>query len=199
MSKEIQIFENEEFGQVRTLVIDGEPYFVGKDVAKILGYTTLQRMYDHVKKEDKKKIDPQSPDFTGLCENGTTLESNPNVRTYYAFSGSDIEFLINEEFYGEIEKLDFDSTRKGKELELTLLVMTSDTEKLSVHDIEDAVVTQLICDIDGHCYARKFKDVNYVGEKFTHKIDDISLKVTYIFSCGNFTKFEKSDIHEYRK
>ncbi|CAG9703682.1 ORF6C domain-containing protein [Clostridium neonatale] len=81
MSKEIQIFNNDEFGQVRTLVINGEPYFVGKDVAKILGYTTLQRMYDHVEKEDKKKIDPQSTEFTGLCENGTTLENNPNVRT----------------------------------------------------------------------------------------------------------------------
>lgn len=81
MDKQLQIFKNEEFGQVRALVVNGEPYFVGKDVAKILGYTTLQRMYDHVEKEDKKKIDPQSAEFAGLCENGTTLESNPNVRT----------------------------------------------------------------------------------------------------------------------
>ena len=34
----IEIFENEEFGTVRTLTIDDEPYFVGKDVAIILGY-----------------------------------------------------------------------------------------------------------------------------------------------------------------
>lgn len=35
---ELKIFKNEEFGQVRTVMIDGEPYFVGKDVAEILGY-----------------------------------------------------------------------------------------------------------------------------------------------------------------
>ena len=35
---ELKIFKNEEFGQVRTVMIDGQPYFVGKDVAEILGY-----------------------------------------------------------------------------------------------------------------------------------------------------------------
>lgn len=35
--EQLKIFENEEFGQVRTINIDGEPWFVGKDVAKILG------------------------------------------------------------------------------------------------------------------------------------------------------------------
>lgn len=36
--QELQIFKNEEFGQVRTTIIDGEPWFVGKDVADALGY-----------------------------------------------------------------------------------------------------------------------------------------------------------------
>lgn len=35
---EIKVFENEEFGTVRTAIIDDQPYFVGKDVAIILGY-----------------------------------------------------------------------------------------------------------------------------------------------------------------
>ena len=34
----IQIFKNNEFGEVRTLVVEGEPWFVGKDVAESLGY-----------------------------------------------------------------------------------------------------------------------------------------------------------------
>ena len=38
MANEMQIFKNDEFGQVRTVVIENEPYFVGKDVADILGY-----------------------------------------------------------------------------------------------------------------------------------------------------------------
>ena len=36
--RKIEVFTNAEFGQVRTLTIDDEPYFVGKDVAIILGY-----------------------------------------------------------------------------------------------------------------------------------------------------------------
>lgn len=35
--REIQIFENAEFGKVRTIVIDNEPWFVGKDVATACG------------------------------------------------------------------------------------------------------------------------------------------------------------------
>lgn len=35
---ELQIFKNAEFGSVRSTMINGEPYFVGKDVAEILGY-----------------------------------------------------------------------------------------------------------------------------------------------------------------
>lgn len=51
---ELQIFENEEFGKVRTINIDGEPYFVGKDVAEILGYRdTSDALKRHVDGEDK--------------------------------------------------------------------------------------------------------------------------------------------------
>ena len=39
MTSELKVFENPTFGQVRTVEIDGEPYFVGKDVATILGYS----------------------------------------------------------------------------------------------------------------------------------------------------------------
>ena len=50
----IQIFQNAEFGSVRTADINGVPYFVGKDVAEILGYSnTRKALLDHVDKEDK--------------------------------------------------------------------------------------------------------------------------------------------------
>lgn len=38
MSKEIQIFKNEQFGKIRTVEIDNKPYFVAVDIAKALGY-----------------------------------------------------------------------------------------------------------------------------------------------------------------
>ncbi|WP_125116463.1 BRO-N domain-containing protein [Agathobaculum sp. Marseille-P7918] len=54
MSKEIQIFKNEQFGQIRVLMKDGVPWFVGKDVAEVLGYTNPSKaLADHVDKEDK--------------------------------------------------------------------------------------------------------------------------------------------------
>lgn len=50
----LQIFESTDFGTVRTVLIDKEPYFVGRDVAEILGYTNPQKaIRDHVDNEDK--------------------------------------------------------------------------------------------------------------------------------------------------
>ena len=51
---EIKIFKNEDFGEVRTIEIDGEPWFVGKDVASRLGYRdTSDALKNHVDEEDK--------------------------------------------------------------------------------------------------------------------------------------------------
>lgn len=36
--EELKVFENSEFGKVRTVTINGEPWFVGKDIGKALGY-----------------------------------------------------------------------------------------------------------------------------------------------------------------
>ncbi len=52
---EIQIFNNKEFGNIRTVNIDGEPWFVGKDVANALGYSNNRKaISDHVGEEDKR-------------------------------------------------------------------------------------------------------------------------------------------------
>ena len=59
---EIQIFKNERFGEVRTTVINGEPWFVGKDVAEMLGYRLARKaLYDHVEDDDKKGVPIQNP------------------------------------------------------------------------------------------------------------------------------------------
>lgn len=51
---ELQVFQNAEFGSVRTATIDGEPYFVGKDVATILGYSNPRdAISKNVDDEDK--------------------------------------------------------------------------------------------------------------------------------------------------
>ena len=51
---ELQIFNNPEFGDIRTVELDGEPWFVGKDVATALGYSnTKDALSRHVDDEDK--------------------------------------------------------------------------------------------------------------------------------------------------
>ena len=54
---EIQIFKSDSFGAVRTVEVNGTPYFVGKDVAEILGYSnTRDALARHVDSEDKADV-----------------------------------------------------------------------------------------------------------------------------------------------
>lgn len=69
-SKQVQVFNNDVFGDVRVIIRDGEPWFVGKDVASALGYiNTKDALVTHVDIEDKDII---------LRSQYTTLENIPN-------------------------------------------------------------------------------------------------------------------------
>lgn len=73
--KELQLFSNPEFGAVRAIDIDGEPWLVGKDVAQVLGYNdTDQALRKHVDDEDKltRQIDGsgQGRSMTIINESG---------------------------------------------------------------------------------------------------------------------------------
>lgn len=68
---ELKIFENEQFGTIRTVEIDNTPYFVGKDVAEVLGYSdTNKAIAMHCDDEDKKLNDKSSSSFG---QRGATL------------------------------------------------------------------------------------------------------------------------------
>ena len=55
--QELQIFKSMEFGQVRTIIIDDEPWFIGKDIALALGYSNTQdALSRHVDLEDKADV-----------------------------------------------------------------------------------------------------------------------------------------------
>ncbi len=97
---EIQIFKNEEFGEIRTLEIDGQIYFVGVDVAKALGYIkTRNAIRDHVDEDDKKVFNLN----TALKQGGIISAGNPNV------------ILINESgLYSLILSSKLESARKFK-------------------------------------------------------------------------------------
>lgn len=58
---ELMIFENKEFGSIRAVTIDGEPWMVGKDVAAALGYgDTFGALKKHVDEEDKQNCQNDS-------------------------------------------------------------------------------------------------------------------------------------------
>lgn len=58
---ELKIFNSVEFGEIRTVTIDGEPWFAGKDVATALGYVdTFGALKKHVDPEDKQNCQNDS-------------------------------------------------------------------------------------------------------------------------------------------
>ena len=65
----LQVFDNPEFGKMRSIQIDGEPWFVGKDVAAALGYeNTRDALSRHVDDEDKNTV---------VIHDG--IQGNPNM------------------------------------------------------------------------------------------------------------------------
>mgnify|MGYP002565224067 FL=1 len=71
---ELQIFQNKEFGEVRSLVINNEPWFVGKDVAEALGYKDVNHaILDHVDEEDKVNSKTQGQNAPELGQRGSWL------------------------------------------------------------------------------------------------------------------------------
>ena len=71
---ELQIFNNEEFGEVRSLVINNEPWFVGKDVAEALGYKNSKNAVPtHVDEEDKLSTQIE---YTGQKRNVTVINES---------------------------------------------------------------------------------------------------------------------------
>lgn len=75
MSNQLQVFKNKEFGEIRALVIDNEPWFIGKDLAECLGYSnTRDAIRRHVDKEDKAEVafhdGRQNRRATGVNESG---------------------------------------------------------------------------------------------------------------------------------
>lgn len=71
----LQIFKNADFGEIRTVTIDNEPWFVGKDVATALGYSNARdALSKHVDDEDKATVAirdaSQSRNVTAINESG---------------------------------------------------------------------------------------------------------------------------------
>ena len=87
---DLTIFNSNEFGEIRTVTIDGEPWFVGKDIAVALGYERATKaIQDHVEKEDKDVVPIQ--DSIGRMQN-TPLINESGL--YALIFGSKLESAL---------------------------------------------------------------------------------------------------------
>ena len=76
----IEIFKNTEFGSLRTVVIEEEPWFVGKDVARALGYTDVAHaVLDHVDDEDRINSKTHGQNVPEFGQRGTWLVNESGV------------------------------------------------------------------------------------------------------------------------
>ena len=67
-------YEWDEFGYIRTVTIENEPWFVGKDVATVLGYTDVSHaILDHVDEEDRVNSKTQGQNAPELGQRGSWL------------------------------------------------------------------------------------------------------------------------------
>ena len=78
-----------------------EPWLVGKDIAEALGYKETANMRKVLDAYDYREIDPQSSEFTGFVQNGSTLEPNKNIRRMLLINESGmyqaVTFVVREE------------------------------------------------------------------------------------------------------
>jgi prophage antirepressor-like protein len=80
MKNELTVFENNMFGAVRVIEIDGEPWFVGKDVAECLGYAdTKHAILDHVENEDRVNSKTQGQNDPDLGQRGSWLVNESGI------------------------------------------------------------------------------------------------------------------------
>ena len=74
MNNKVEIFNHKEFGKVRTLIIDGQPWFAGIDVASILGYSNQRDAVNkHVDEDDKRIIQKSQFATLEMSNRGLTI------------------------------------------------------------------------------------------------------------------------------
>lgn len=91
----MQVFNNPEFGKVRTIVINNEPWFVGKDVADILGYKNPnEAVHDHVDCEDKFLRSERGSEMLKLFSSVKEMQNKLGRQDNWFISESGVYALI---------------------------------------------------------------------------------------------------------
>lgn len=192
MKNELQIFNNEEFGQVRVLEKDGEPLFLGKDVANALGYSnTTDAISRHVDSEDKAEVvihdGRQNRTMISINESGLyslILSSElPSARKFKRWVTSDVLPTIRKHgLYATDELLDnpdllIEIARKLKEERQARLKAEQEVA------YKTEVIKGITEDID--IYTKRNilnKVVRYKGANFKERWNELYARFTEVYS-----------------
>lgn len=187
----IQIFENSEFGKVRTLMRDGEPWASGKDVATALGYKNPQEAIRlHVDDEDKTVSD-------SLTVNGTKLTLINESGLYSLILSSKLpkakEFKrwITSEVLPALRKTGHYGTPKAPDTAGTVALIESlrkIMESQRSHPVEIAHMAKSLCEQAGIALPEDFICDRYfptapLGQSKQDKLD-------YIFDFTHMDRFQ---------
>lgn len=120
----IEVFNSPEFGTIRTVSIDNEPWFVGKDVAEILGYgNTRDALAVHVDEEDRSVIQKSENTTLDVPNRGLTIINESGL--YSLIFGSKLESArrfkrwVTSEVLPAIRKTGAYETNLAKKIRLT--------------------------------------------------------------------------------
>lgn len=120
---ELQVFENPEFGTLRTVIIENEPWFVGKDIASRLGYgsgkSSTNAVANHVDPEDKGVTELMTPGgmqkVTIINESGLyslILSSKlPSAKRFKRWITSEVLPALRKTGRYEMQSTDYKPTR----------------------------------------------------------------------------------------
>ena len=143
----LQIFSNAEFGDVRTLVLNNEPWFVGKDVAGVLGYSNPQKaVRDHIDDDDKTLNESFTVNGTqGELINESGLYSLilssklPNAKAFKRW--------VTSEVLPSIRRTGAYGVQVPRTLKEALQLALEQEEKLEALQLDNSIKTQQIAEL----------------------------------------------------
>lgn len=177
----LQIFSNEEFGEVRMTEIDGKPYFVATDVATALGYTNPRKaVNDHCKGVTKR----DTPTSSGVQQMSYINEGDLYrlIMKSKLPSAEKFETWVMDEVLPQIRKTGSYSMPKTTSGQIQLLAQGYTELEQKVNDIKDDVselkdnAPLYSCDIDEIQQHVKRKVVNILGGKQSEAYRDNSIR-----------------------
>lgn len=189
---ELQTFTNEKFGSVRTVIINDEPYFVGKDVAEILGYSNPQKaIRDHVDEEDRGVNEMDTPGgfqpMTVINESGlyslifgsklekakefkhwVTSEVLPALRKTGSYSITPDSYMIEDPIERARAWIKEQEVRRGLEMKNSQLTVTCETMRPKAEFFDDLVDRNLLTSIRDTAKELKVKEKAFVSWLIEH-------------------------------